>query len=522
MRMSKMIRDMLVLSTAGLLLAGVTGIAQAQPCETDEFALRMASDWARWHHLGTSVSISGDTAVAGGHPEDSEYGAPGWAYVYERNHGGVGNWGEVAKLTPSDGADGDRFGCSVSIRGDTIVVGAYGQDNPFSNCGAAYVFERDAGGPDNWGEVAKLRTSDAEGNDSLGYAVAIDGDVIVAGARSEDVEGAAYVFVKPTDGWTNMFQTAKFKAANPIRNEKFGAAVGISGDTIVIGDYNTPGYEGIGAAYIFEKPPGGWVDATETAKLTASDGAGSDYFGLSVAIDGDVVLVGAPQDDDAGENSGSAYIFEEPQGGWVDMTEGVKLTAYGGVADENFGKSVSVEGDTALIGLPQRWSGGIGAGCVFIYDGSNWIEQGRLLPSDGEPYDGYACSVCISGDQGVIGAPEWDYHPGGVPGRLVGAMYVFDYLSDCNDNGVLDACDIDDGVLHDADNDGVPDECECPGDIDGDGDTDHSDLGELLAAWCTQEGDPNWNPNADLDGDGHVGHGDLGILLADWGCGVSP
>ncbi|HUU98333.1 MAG TPA: hypothetical protein VM487_21585, partial [Phycisphaerae bacterium] len=336
------------------------------------------------------------------------------------------------------------------------------------------------------------------------------------------VEGAAYVFVKPPDGWTNMFQTAKFKAANPIRNEKFGAAVAISGDTIVIGDYNTPGYEGIGAAYIFAEPPDGWVDATETAKLTASDGAGSDVFGLSVAIDGEVVVVGAPQDDDAGSDSGSAYIFKRPPDGWVDMTESVKLTAYGGVADERFGESVAIDGDTALIALRQHSSAGIGAGCVFIYDGSNWIEQGRLLPSDGEPYDGYARSVSISGDQAVIGTPDWDYHPGGVPGRLVGAMYVFDYLSDCNDNGVLDACDIDDGVLHDADNDGIPDECGCPGDIDGDGDTDHSDLGELLAAWCTQEGDPNWNPNADLDGDGHVGHGDLGILLADWGCAVSP
>ncbi|HUU99217.1 MAG TPA: FG-GAP repeat protein, partial [Phycisphaerae bacterium] len=118
MRISKMMRGMLVLSTAGLLLAGGMEIAQAQPCETDEFALCMASDWARWHHLGRSVSISGDTAVAGGHPDDSDYGAPGWAYVYERNHGGLGNWGEVAKLTPSDGADGDKFGWSVSISGD--------------------------------------------------------------------------------------------------------------------------------------------------------------------------------------------------------------------------------------------------------------------------------------------------------------------------------------------------------------------------------------------------------------------
>jgi hypothetical protein len=123
--------------------------------------------------------------------------------------------------------------------------------------------------------------------------------------------------------------------------------------------------------------------------------------------------------------------------------------------------------------------------------------------------------VAISGDTALIGAQHDNDN-----GSRSGSAYAFHGLSDCNENGALDICDIADGTSQDENANGIPDECECSGDIDGDGDTDHADLGELLAAWCTHEGDPNWNPNADLDGDGHIGHGDLGILLADWGCGT--
>ena len=365
-------------------------------------------------------------------------------------------------------------------------------------------------------DTAGFTGPDGEAGDGFGISLAVSGDIAVIGAAHDDDggvdSGSAWVFRLTEAGWC---PEQKLLPPDGADHDWFGLAVAVSGDRALVGAFgNDDNGPDSGSAYVFHYEGIRW---SRQCWVVASDGAANDRFGYAVAMHGDVALVGAFGDDEGGSESGSAYVFRLDGAEWV---EEAKLRPSHGEAEDRFGRSVAIWGDTALIGLPQRWSGGIGAGCVFIYDGSNWIEQGRLLPSDGEPYDGYACSVCISGDQGVIGAPEWDYHPGGVPGRLVGAMYVFDYLSDCNDNGVLDACDIDDGVLHDADNDGVPDECECPGDIDGDGDTDHSDLGELLAAWCTQEGDPNWNPNADLDGDGHVGHGDLGILLADWGCGV--
>jgi hypothetical protein len=518
MRVCKTIRSMLVLATAGLLLGQGVVVARGQ-CETTEFSVLMASDWGRNHRLGTSVSIDDNTAVAGSVPDYDEH--TGWAYVYERDYGGIGNWGEVVILSASDGAEGDHFGESVGISGDTIVVGAYNHDDfYYADCGAVYVFERNAGGPDNWGQVAKLNASDAVAYDNFGRAVAIDGDVIVAGAQNVDAVGpacgAAYVFEKPAGGWGDMFETAKLTASDPAANDYFGAAVAISGDTIVIGMPNDDdaGTE-CGSAYVFEKPAGDWVSATETAKLTASDAAANDAFGVSVTIDGDVVVVGAPQNDGAASDAGAAYIFEEPVGGWVSMTETARLTAGGAVADENFGASVSIAGNTALIALRQHWSAGIGAGCVFVFNGSSWVEEGRLLPSDGEPYDEYGYAVGINGDQAVIGTPSWDYNEGGVPGRIVGAMYVFDYLSDCDENGTLDVCDVADGTLHDDDGDGTPDECECVGDLDGDGDVDLADLAQLLAHYGMTSGAQY--EDGDLDGDGDVDLSDLAGLLGVYG-----
>ena len=182
-----------------------------------------------------------------------------------------------------------------------------------------------------------------------------------------------------------------------------------------------------------------------------------------MAINDDVVVVGANQDDDLGNDSGSAYVFDKPAGGWVGTNQqDQKLTASDGVASENFGASVSKSGDVILVASPQRWSGANGAGYVYLSDGANWVEKGKLIPSDGEPYDSYCISISLDGDQAVIGASEWDYNPGGVPGRIVGAMYVFDYVSDCDESGMLDICDVANGSLHDADNNGIPDECEGP------------------------------------------------------------
>ena len=171
---------------------------------------RYASDAQVNDSFGTSVAISGDTVVVATYWEDGGPGDPlnkaGAAYVLERDQGGVDQWGEVTKLTASDAQEDDRFGISVAISADTIVVGAYREDygpgDPVVSAGAAYVFARDQGGVENWGEVTKLTASDAQPGDQFGFSVSIDVDTLVVGANLEDggpgdpVEdaGAAYVF----------------------------------------------------------------------------------------------------------------------------------------------------------------------------------------------------------------------------------------------------------------------------------------------------------------------------------------
>ena len=175
--------------------------------------------------------------------------------------------------------------------------------------------------------------------DKFGYAVAVDGDIAVIGAYQDDGNGAdsgaAYVFTRVEGVWT---QAAKLTASDGAAYDNFGISVAVDGDTVVVG---APGDDGAGAdsgsVYVFVKPTGGWATSTETAKLTASDGAALDYFGYSVAVDGDTVLVGAYQDDDGddSEDSGSAYVFTKPNssGGWADWepmedTETAKLAVF--------------------------------------------------------------------------------------------------------------------------------------------------------------------------------------------------
>jgi hypothetical protein len=178
------------------------------------------------------------------------------------DEGGFDSWGQVAKLTAYQAASGDYFGSSVSISGSTVVVGSSGDDDNGTNSGSAYIFGRDQGGVDAWGQVAKLTASDGASYDEFGRSASISGDTIVVGANGDDDHGS-----------------------------------------------------NSGSAYIFGRDQGGVGTWGHVAKLTASDGASYDYFGWSVSISGDTIVVGANGDDDNGLGSGSAYIFGRGSGG---------------------------------------------------------------------------------------------------------------------------------------------------------------------------------------------------------------
>jgi hypothetical protein len=334
---------------------------------------------------------------------------------------------QSGKLTASDGMAADILGVAVAISGDTVVVGATGVN---SGLGAAYVFVKPTGGWSNITEVAKLTASDTNCHDRFGSSVAIRGGTVVVGAPQDYIlcqpYGAIYVFVKPAMGWTDMTETAKLFASDAVPDLGLGYSVSFNGDTVVAG---APNWEtrNAGAAYVFVKPVKGWMSMTETAKLTPSQYLNGSCFGVSVAISGETVVAG----DDARYGDyhsvhGVAYIFVKPASGWANMTETAKLTASDGVSAGLFGGAVALNGDTAVVGAPATFNvpDSPGSAYVFLKPTSGWqdmSEVAKLTARDGATRDYFGYSVFFGGYSIVIGAPGADI------GANVdqGAAYVF-------------------------------------------------------------------------------------------------
>ena len=262
--------------------------------------------------------------VIGARQDDDKGTDSGSVYVFTRDTAGdlTSGWTQVAKLTAGDGAADDRFGISVSIDGDTMVIGANGDDDKGNNAGSAYVFMRATAGDitSGWTQVAKLTADDGAADDQFGISVSIDGDTVVIGAYYDDDKGgnsgSAYVFTRATpgdlaSGWT---QVAKLTAGDGAVNDNFGYSVSIDGDTVVIGAYGDDTDKGpeFGSTYVFMRATAGDLTSgwAQVAKLTAGDGDVGDIFGYSVSIDGGTVVIGAIWDDDKGSSSGSAYVFQ--------------------------------------------------------------------------------------------------------------------------------------------------------------------------------------------------------------------
>jgi len=361
-----------------------------------------ASDGAVNDQFGGSVAISGDTLVVGADRDDTYKGA---AYILVRNWGGADQWGLVKKLTASDGVAYDYFSDSaVAISGDTVVVGAYGADISGSlQQGAAYVFARNQGGADQWGQVKKLTASDGADGDVFGDAVAISGDTVVVGAWGADSwKGAAYVFARNQDGANVWGQVQKLTASVGATYDHFGDGVAISGDTVVVGAYGDD--SGKGAVYVFARNQGGADQWGQVKKFTASDGAANDHFGNAVAISGDTAVVGVDGDD---SDRGAAYVFARNQGGSPDNWGQVrKLAASDSAANDHFGNAVAISGDTAVVGAygDDSWKG---AAYVFARNQSGadqWGQVQKLTAADGAADDIFGIAVAMSGDTVVVGA----------------------------------------------------------------------------------------------------------------------
>lgn len=342
-----------------------------------------AGDGAPGDEFGISVVVEGDTALVGAAYENSGQGA---VYVFTESDG---VWSEAQKLTASDGAPNDWFGQSVALDGNTAVIGAPQYLN-FGN-GAAYVFTRSG---TTWGEAQKLTADDGVGRDQFGISVAVDGANVLVGAYGVNFfRGAAYAFTGSDGAWT---QTQKLTASDVSMNADFGVSVALQGSTAIVGAYGDSLYQG--AAYVFTGTGGTWSQAQ---KLAASDAAPDAHFGISVALDGNGALIGA-EGATVGDNThqGAAYAFTASNGSW---TETQKLTSSEGAAWDFFGRSVALEGATAVVGAygPNALQG---AAYLFAQSAGTWSETQALIAGDGAPGDQYGIWVSLSGRTAVVGA----------------------------------------------------------------------------------------------------------------------
>ncbi len=326
-------------------------------------------------------------------------------------------------LTASDAENSDTFGSSVSVSGDTLIVGASRVDcMAGAFCGAAYVY-RFIG--TTWVEQQILTASDAAGRDWFGVSVSLSGDAAIVGAYKDDCAagfncGSAYVFRFNGTSWV---QEQILTASDAVQAQSFGSSVYVSGNTALVGaifDDCTPLIKNCGAAYVFQYNGISWV---EQQKLTASDAAADDWFGASVSLSGDAVIVGAYQDDCAAcSKCGSAYMFRFNGTSWVEEQ---KLTASDADHLYNFGHSVSLSGDTAVVGatLSSCPAGGrCGATYVYQFDGTSWGQEQKLTGSDTSNNDRFGSSVSISMDTIAIGA---ELHDCSSVVYDCGSVYVF-------------------------------------------------------------------------------------------------
>ncbi len=392
-------------ASSGLMTIGASGAAipreQASiPVRTEGDSYKLtASDGAAGENFGSSVAISGDTAIVGANWDDDNGDGSGSAYVFVRN--GTG-WSQQAKLTASDGAPDDWFGYSVAVSGDRVVVSAHGDDDRGYDSGSAYVFVRDG---TSWSQQAKLTTSDGAALDAFGCA-AISGGTIIVGAHNDDdkgdASGSAYIFVRDGTGWS---QQAKLTASDGASGDHFGWAVAVSGDTAVVGalDDDDSGTSS-GSAYVFVRSGTTW---TQQAKLAAGDGTAYDEFGRSAAISIDTTVVGAHGDDDRGDGSGSAYVFVRNGTSWSQQA---KLTGGDGATGDAFGWAVAASGDKVIIGAPYDNDQGDDSGSAYVFTrlGAVWSQHTKLTAGDGAAYDAFGYSAAISGGEAVVGAPYDD------------------------------------------------------------------------------------------------------------------
>ena len=374
--------------------------------ELDELAVGTPTPDARLGHI---LAIHQDTSILGAPDAENAAGvATGAAYIFQRSPGKVEAWTEVAKLTPSDGAAGDLFGSAVSVFGDHAVVGASAKD---SDEGAAYIFQRNQGGPNAWGEVLRLAPSDVQTGDFFGWAVDIYGDRAAVSAIFDGLSGTVYLFEKDEGGSDNWGEVRRLFNPSGIFDDRLGRSVSLFEDTLIAGaDGSDDVFTGSGSAFILERDQGGPGSWGLVRKLTHSDPSAVDHFGASVSVHGDTAVVGSNFDDEQAFNAGSVSIFDRNLGGPNNWGERTIVYASDADVSDLFGRSSHLEGDRLIVGAHSNDDQGSSSGSAYIFERdsggtNNWGEVEKLLAQDGGAGENFGWSVSSWGSRILIGRP---------------------------------------------------------------------------------------------------------------------
>ena len=462
-----------------------------------------ASDAENDDRFGSAIALDGETMMVGAPWEDSPYASSGAVYVYRREGA---TWIERQKLTASDAVWLHNFGGAIALDGAVAVIGAIHDNQGGPEAGAAYVFRWDG---NSWIEEQKLRASDARPWEYFGAALAVEDGLIAVGALSTEngLERAGAVYLYGWDGGS-WIERQKLTASDASEHDLFGETIAIQGAAMLVGaPGDDVGTTDCGSVYAFEWDGSNWV---QRQRLTASDALPYDGFGSSLDIDANVAAIGAPGD--ISSVPGAVYLFQHESiagGTWILES---KVTPADAQPGDYFGAAVDLDNAALAVGAPWAETAGRSSGAAYLYhrNGTDWIEQDKLIAADAAAGDWFGYALAFDGDLAAVGS-LW----GGVDD--VGAAYLFHLpmQTDCNGNAVPDECDIEAGFSEDGNANGVPDECDCPADLDGDWFVGLSDLAGLLEHYGMANGAAY--ADGDLNRDGAVNLDDLADMLARFG-----
>ncbi|TXD36966.1 hypothetical protein FRC98_09500 [Lujinxingia vulgaris] len=396
---------------------------QALDIPLDAYATLIAEDGAASHQYGEAIAADGDTLLVGAMGDNENGVRSGAAYIFQRNPDDPTGWVQVKKLAPGDPGTNFRFGYAVALHGDVALVGAPYNSTRDNGAGAAYIFHRDEGGPDNWGQVKRLLPADIGDSDQFGSSVALDGELAAVSASRQDHttdtldSGAVYLFARDEGGPDVWGEFKKITPEVPASGGRFGFALALSGDDLLVGAPK----EDItradsGAAYIFNRNTGGPDAWGQLQKLVPANEAISIEFGASLAMDNGLAIFGLPYDDVNDTRIGSVYVFGRDEGGPDTWGQVTRLVREDGIRNDYFGMSVAIKDRRLVVGASQvTVDDRAYAGAAYVYERaegsplSAWGRGERITLNEVELSDKFGSAVALTERDVFVSAPLDDF-----------------------------------------------------------------------------------------------------------------